>query len=87
MAPVVPPSSIKLSPTTRSTLSNPTPRSNLAVTLLTNHVVNGLDLDSHSVDWNVHMHLMLHITFLGLDNNHPVVHKHCKQERNGVYLV
>ena len=45
-------------------------------------MVNGLDLDSHSVDWNVHMHLMLHITFLGLDNNHPVVHQHCKQERS-----
>ena len=34
--------------------------------LLTDLVVDGLDLDCHSVDWSVHMPLMLHIIFLGL---------------------
>ncbi|XP_023347388.1 protein furry [Eurytemora carolleeae] len=47
--------------------------------LLTDLVVDGLDLDCHSVDWSVHLPLMLHIIFLGLDNNRPIVHQHCKQ--------
>ena len=41
-------------------------RSNLAMILLTDLVVDGLDLDCHSVDWSMHMPLMLHIIFLGL---------------------
>ena len=41
-------------------------RCNLAMILLTDLVVDGLDLDCHSVDWSVHMPLMLHIIFLGL---------------------
>jgi hypothetical protein len=41
-------------------------RCNLAVVLLTDLVVDGLDLDCHSVDWSVHIPLMLHIIFLGL---------------------
>lgn len=54
-------------------------RSNLAVILLTDLVVDGLDLDCHSVDWSVHIPLMLHIIFLGLDNSREVVHRHCQQ--------
>ena len=44
-------------------------RCNLAAILLTDLVVDGLDLDCHSVDWSVHIPLMLHIIFLGLDNS------------------
>ena len=54
-------------------------RCNLAMILLTELVVDGLDLDCHSVDWSVHMPLMLHIIFLGMDNSRPIVHQHCKQ--------
>ena len=54
-------------------------RCNLAMILLTELVVDGLDLDCHSVDWSVHMPLMLHIIFLGMDNTRPIVHQHCKQ--------
>ena len=62
-------------------------RCNLAVILLTDLVVDGLDLDCHSVDWSVHMHLMLHIIFLGLDNNRPIVHQHCKQLLLNLFVV
>ena len=44
-------------------------RCNLAAILVTDLVVDGLDLDCHSVDWSVHIPLMLHIIFLGLDNS------------------
>ncbi|XP_059089513.1 protein furry-like isoform X3 [Tigriopus californicus] len=54
-------------------------RSNLAVILLTDLVVDGLDLDCHGVDWSVHVPLMLHIIFLGLDNSRELVYKHCQQ--------
>jgi len=54
-------------------------RCNLALILMTDLVVDGLDLDCHSVDWAVHLPLMLHIIFLGLDNSRAVVHQHCKQ--------
>ena len=50
-------------------------RCNLAAILLTDLVVDGLDLDCHSVDWNVHIPLMLHIIFLGLDNSRELVYK------------
>ncbi len=50
-------------------------RCNLAVVLLTDLVVDGLDLDCHSVDWSVHVPLMLHIIFLGLDNSRELVYK------------
>ena len=54
-------------------------RCNLAAILLTDLVVDGLDLDCHSVDWSVHIPLMLHIIFLGLDNSREMVYKHCRQ--------
>nr|CAD7394481.1 unnamed protein product [Timema cristinae] len=34
----------------------------------------GMDLD-----WSIHVPLMLHILFLGMDHNRPLVHEHCKQ--------
>ena len=54
-------------------------RCNLAAILVTDLVVDGLDLDCHSVDWSVHIPLMLHIIFLGLDNSRELVYKHCQQ--------
>ena len=54
-------------------------RCNLAVILLTDLVVDGLDLDCHSVDWSAHVPLMLHIIFLGLDNSRDLVYNHCHQ--------
>ncbi|CAG2053461.1 unnamed protein product [Timema podura] len=47
---------------------------NVAVMLLTDVVVDGVDLD-----WSIHVPLMLHILFLGMDHNRPLVHEHCKQ--------
>jgi hypothetical protein len=51
-------------------------RCNLALVLLTDLVVDGLDLECHSVDWNVHVPLMLHIIFLGLDNGREIVYRY-----------
>lgn len=42
--------------------------------LLTDIVVDGVDLD-----WAIHVPLMLHILFLGLDHTRPLVRDHCKQ--------
>ena len=41
--------------------------------LLTDVVVDGVE-----VDWSIHVPLMLHILFLGLDHTRPLVHEHCK---------
>ncbi|KAF5298944.1 hypothetical protein FQR65_LT19560 [Abscondita terminalis] len=49
-------------------------RCNVAVMLLCDVVVDGLELD-----WTIHVPLMLHILFLGLDNTRPMVYQHCKQ--------
>ncbi|KAF4525506.1 hypothetical protein B566_EDAN014930, partial [Ephemera danica] len=49
-------------------------RCNLAVMLLADVVVDGID-----VDWSIHVPLMLHMTFLGLDHTRPLVHEHCKR--------
>ena len=62
-------------------------RCNLAVILLTDLVVDGLDLDCHSVDWSVHIPLMLHIIFLGLDNSREIVHRHCQQLMLNLFIV
>lgn len=49
-------------------------RCNVAVMLLTDVVVDGVELD-----WSIHVPLMLHILFLGLDHQtRPLVHEHCK---------
>ncbi|XP_024082202.1 protein furry isoform X2 [Cimex lectularius] len=49
-------------------------RCNVAVMLLTDVVV-----DVPHVDWSIHLPLMLHILFLGLDHSRNLVHQHCKQ--------
>lgn len=50
-------------------------RCNLAAILITDLVVDGLDIECHGVDWSVHVPLMLHIIFLGLDNSREFVYK------------
>ncbi|XP_969290.2 protein furry [Tribolium castaneum] len=49
-------------------------RCNVGVMLLCDVVVDGIELD-----WTVHVPLMLHILFLGLDHTRPLVYQHCKQ--------
>ena len=46
-----------------------------------------VDLDCNSVDWSVHIPLMLHIIFLGLDNSRELVHKHCQQLLLNLFIV
>ncbi|XP_076040545.1 microtubule binding protein furry isoform X4 [Oratosquilla oratoria] len=53
-------------------------RCNVAVMLLCDVIVAGIDVDSHSVDWSIHVPLMLHIIALGLDHSRHLVHQHCK---------
>lgn len=49
-------------------------RCNVGVMLLCDVVVDGIELD-----WTIHVPLMLHILFLGLDHTRPLVYQHCKQ--------
>lgn len=42
--------------------------------LLCDIVVDGIELD-----WSIHIPLMLHILFLGLDHTRPLVYHHCKE--------
>ena len=39
------------------------------------------------MDWSVHIPLMLHIIFLGLDNSRELVHKHCQQLLLNLFIV
>ncbi|XP_058793249.1 protein furry isoform X2 [Phymastichus coffea] len=48
-------------------------RCNIAVMLLTDVVIDGIQLD-----WAIHVPLMLHIVFLGLDHSRPLVRDHCR---------
>ncbi|XP_046667613.1 protein furry isoform X2 [Homalodisca vitripennis] len=57
-------------------------RCNVAVMLLTDVVVDVVDLD-----WSIHVPLMLHILFLGLDHSRTLVHEHCKQLLLNLLLV
>ncbi|XP_037037722.1 protein furry isoform X7 [Bradysia coprophila] len=50
-------------------------RCNVAVMLLTDIVVDGIP----DLDWTLHIPLMLHILFVGLDHTRPIVRDHCKQ--------
>lgn len=50
-------------------------RCNVAVMLLTDIVVDGIT----GLDWTLHLPLMLHILFLGLDHTRAIVRDHCKQ--------
>ncbi|XP_046719128.1 LOW QUALITY PROTEIN: protein furry homolog [Silurus meridionalis] len=56
------------------TLRGPLHRSNIAVIFMTELVVD------HSVkeDWSVHLPLLLHALFLGMDHCRPEVFEHCK---------
>ncbi|XP_076272167.1 microtubule binding protein furry isoform X2 [Rhynchophorus ferrugineus] len=49
-------------------------RCNVGVMLLCDIVVDGIELD-----WAIHVPLMLHILFLGLDHTRTIVYQHCKQ--------
>lgn len=46
--------------------------------LICDVIVAGIDVDCHSVDWSIHVPLMLHIITLGLDHSRLLVHQHCK---------
>lgn len=50
-------------------------RCNVAVMLLNDIVIDGIP----EVDWTLHVPIMLHILFLGLDHTRPIVRDHCKQ--------
>lgn len=50
-------------------------RCNVAVMLLSDIVVDGIA----GIDWTLHLPLMLHILFLGLDHSRVLVRDHCKQ--------
>ncbi|XP_055686760.1 protein furry isoform X4 [Lutzomyia longipalpis] len=50
-------------------------RCNVAVMLLTDIVVDGIP----GIDWTLHIPLMMHILFLGIDHTRPIVRDHCKQ--------
>uniref|UniRef100_A0A8D8TGL4 Protein furry n=1 Tax=Cacopsylla melanoneura TaxID=428564 RepID=A0A8D8TGL4_9HEMI len=57
-------------------------RCNVAIMLLTDLVVDYIE-----VDWSVHLPLMLHILFLGLDHSRSLVLEHCKQCLLNLLLV
>lgn len=50
-------------------------RCNVAVMLLVDIVIDGIP----DVDWTLHLPIMMHILFLGLDHTRPIVRDHCKQ--------
>jgi hypothetical protein len=50
-------------------------RCNVAVMLLTDIATDGIP----GIDWTLHVPLMLHILFLGMDHNRPIVRDHCRQ--------
>lgn len=50
--------------------------------LLTDVVVDVAD-----VEWSIHLPLMLHILFLGLDHSRTLVHQHCKQLLMNLLIV
>lgn len=58
-------------------------RCNVAVMLLTDIVVDGIA----GIDWTLHLPLMLHILFLGLDHMRAVVRDHCKQLLMNLLIV
>ncbi|XP_050300806.1 protein furry isoform X2 [Anthonomus grandis grandis] len=57
-------------------------RCNVGVILLCDIVVDGIELD-----WAIHVPLMLHILFLGLDHNRTIVYQHCKQLLMNLLIV
>ncbi|CAG9770963.1 unnamed protein product [Ceutorhynchus assimilis] len=57
-------------------------RCNVGVMLLCDIVVDGIELD-----WAIHVPLMLHILFLGLDHTRTIVYQHCKQLLMNLLIV
>lgn len=57
-------------------------RCNVAVMLLQDVVV-----DVVAVDWSIHLPLMLHVLFLGLDHSRSLVSSHCKQLLTNLLIV
>lgn len=43
--------------------------------LLTDIIIDGIP----EIDWTLHIPIMLHILFLGLDHTRPIVRDHCKR--------
>lgn len=58
-------------------------RCNVAVMLLTDIVIDGIP----EIDWTLHIPIMLHILFLGLDHTRPIVRDHCKQLLLNILVV
>ncbi|XP_044733095.1 protein furry isoform X3 [Chrysoperla carnea] len=58
-------------------------RCNVAVMLLTDVVTDGVP----EIDWSIHIPLMLHILFLGMDHTRQLVHEHCRQLLLGLLIV
>lgn len=54
----------------------------MAVILLTDVVIDSVDLD-----WSVHIPLMLHILFLGMDQSRNLINQHCKQLLMNLLIV
>eukprot|EP00118_Oscarella_pearsei_P024133 m.300196 g.300196 ORF g.300196 m.300196 type:complete len:796 (+) comp40791_c1_seq23:3640-6027(+) len=57
-------------------------RCNFALMLLTELVVDRVD-----INWAVHLPLLLHVLFLGLDHVRSLVHEHCKRLLINLVLV
>lgn len=51
--------------------------------LLTDIVIDGIP----EIDWTLHIPIMLHILFLGLDHTRPIVRDHCKQLLLNILVV
>lgn len=58
-------------------------RCNVAVMLLTDIIIDGIP----EIDWTLHIPIMLHILFLGLDHTRPIVRDHCKQLLLNILVV
>ncbi|XP_066250595.1 protein furry isoform X1 [Euwallacea similis] len=57
-------------------------RCNVGVMLLCDILVDGIE-----IDWAIHVPLMLHILFLGLDHTRSIVYQHCKQLLTNLLVV
>jgi hypothetical protein len=65
-----------------SSQSTPLHRCNFALMLLTELVVDRVD-----ISWAAHLPLLLHVLFLGLDHVKPLVYEHCKRLLTNLVLV
>lgn len=65
-----------------SSQQTPLHRCNFALMLLTELVVDRVD-----INWAAHLPLLLHVLFLGLDHVKPLVYEHCKRLLTNLVLV